>query len=67
MWLTASQLRDLTGFAQRAKQVAALAELKVKFRLRPSDGFPLVEAWQFEGPPTLKRKVKLDFSSVENG
>lgn len=66
LWLTSEQLRDLTGFTHRAKQVAALAELGVKFRLRPADGYPLVESHQFrESPTPLKQKVKLDFSSVE--
>lgn len=67
LWLTPGELCHLTGFAQRAKQVAALVELGVKFRLRPADGFPLVEAWQFKEPPSKKPKVKLDYSSVENG
>lgn len=65
LWLTPEQLLELTGFTQRAKQVAALAELKVKFRLRPADGYPLVEAHQFRESPTAKQKVKLDYSSVE--
>lgn len=66
LWLTPAELRDLTGFTQRAKQVAALAQLNVKFRLRPADGYPLVESYQFrESPAPRKQKVQLDFSSVE--
>lgn len=66
LWLTPTELKDLTGFAQRTKQVAALAQLGVKFRLRPADGYPLVESHQFrESPTRLKQKVRLDFSSVE--
>lgn len=65
LWLTSLQLRELTGFAQRTKQLAALAELKVKFRLRPADGFPLVESYQFTEAEPKQKKHKLDFSSVE--
>lgn len=65
LWLTSDQLIELTGFTQRAKQLAALAELGVKFRRRPADGFPLVESYQFRESPTKQQKVKLDFSSVE--
>lgn len=65
LWLSGEQLRELTGFAQRGKQLAALSELGVKFRLRPADGFPLVESYQFTEAPAKKQKAKLDFSSVE--
>lgn len=65
LWLNADQLRELTGFAQRTKQLAALSELGVKFRLRPADGFPLVESYQFTEAEPKRKKAKLDFSSVE--
>jgi hypothetical protein len=42
LWLTDDELYDLTGYRQREKQRKALAELRVAFRSRPADGFPLV-------------------------
>lgn len=51
LWLTADELRALTGYARRAKQVETLAKMRppVKFRVRPHDSFPLVDRAQFEG------------------
>jgi len=48
MWLNNDELKELTGYSQRDKQRRALAELGVKFRTRPADGFPLVDRSQFE-------------------
>ena len=48
LWLTDDELRELTGYAQRAKQCKALAEMRVPFRVRPADGFPLVDRALFE-------------------
>jgi hypothetical protein len=42
LWLTEDELIELTGYRQREKQRRALAELRVQFRSRPADGFPLV-------------------------
>jgi hypothetical protein len=42
LWLTEDELIELTGYRQRDKQKKALAELRVAFRSRPADGFPLV-------------------------
>lgn len=48
LWLTEEELFELTGYKTRARQRAALATMSVKFRSRPSDGYPLVERSQFE-------------------
>lgn len=65
LWLTDDELFELTGYRQRDKQKRALAELKTQFRLRPADGFPLVERAQFEIGLTSGRKRKEpDYSAV---
>ena len=48
LWLTDEELETLTGYKRRSLQRKALAELGVRFRSRPSDGFPLVDRSQFE-------------------
>jgi hypothetical protein len=40
--LNEDELYEVTGYRQREKQKAALAELDIKFRSRPADGYPLV-------------------------
>jgi hypothetical protein len=47
LWLNEDELVELTGYRQRSRQRQALAELGVKFRTRPADGFPLVLRDQF--------------------
>jgi hypothetical protein len=47
LWLTDDELIELTGYRQRDRQRKALAELRVSFRSRPADGFPLVMRSQF--------------------
>ncbi len=57
LWLTDDELIELTGYRQVAKQRQALAELRVQFRSRPADGFPLVARALFttiEGKPTKR-------------
>ena len=57
LWLTDDELIELTGYRQREKQRRALAELRVQFRSRPADGFPLVARAQFcaiDGKPSRK-------------
>jgi len=49
IWLDEDELFLLTGYRQRFRQRAALAELRIPFRSRPADGFPLVERSQFDG------------------
>jgi len=51
LWLTADELRVLTGYARRAKQIEVLGKMKppIKFRVRPHDSFPMVDRAQFEG------------------
>ena len=58
LWLNDDELIELTGYRRRDKQRVALAQMGVKFRSRPSDGFPLVERWQFEGDGKLMRKER---------
>ena len=50
LWLDDKELFALTGYRQRARQVAVLAQLRppVRFRVRPDDSFPLVDRAQFE-------------------
>jgi hypothetical protein len=40
--LTDDEIYEVTGYRQREKQKKALAELRIPFRSRPADGFPLV-------------------------
>lgn len=54
LWLNDDELVELTGYRQRERQRRALAELRVQFRTRPSDGFPLVSRAQFDGAPVKK-------------
>ena len=51
LWLDADELKILTGFAQRKRQIEALAQMRppIKFRVRDHDSFPLVDRSQFEG------------------
>jgi hypothetical protein len=58
--LNEDELYDVTGYRQRDKQKKALAELRIKFRSRPADGFPLVVREHYvnqgnESPKFLKR------------
>jgi len=57
LWLTEDELVELTGYKTKSRQRVALAEMHVKFRSRPSDGFPLVERCLFENlTPTHKKR-----------
>lgn len=55
LWLTEDELVQLTGYTQRKKQREALAELRLSFRSRPADGFPLVMRSLFETDRPGKR------------
>jgi hypothetical protein len=50
LWLDDKELFALTGYRQRPRQIAVLAQLRppVRFRVRPDDSFPLVDRAQFE-------------------
>jgi len=39
-----NELKALTGYAHRRQQIRSLAEMGVKFRVRPKDGKPVVFA-----------------------
>jgi hypothetical protein len=56
LWLTEDELYELTGYKQRQPQRRALAELGVKWRTRPADGFPLVDRSQFSEGSRSKRR-----------
>jgi hypothetical protein len=53
--LNEDELYEMTGYRQRKRQYAALAELRVPFKPRPADGFPLVERWRFQAPTAVKK------------
>lgn len=66
LWLTEDELIELTGYKAQRKQKFALAELKIPFRSRPADGFPLVERAQFGArtvltPHEKRREPRLGF------
>jgi hypothetical protein len=56
LWLTEDELIELTGYRQVTKQRQALAELRVQFRSRPADGFPLVARALFTSTDTKPTK-----------
>jgi len=58
LWLTEEELVQLTGYKSKRKQREALGELRVIFRVRPQDGFPLVDRSQFETHPVLTRHTR---------
>jgi hypothetical protein len=60
LWLTPEELETLTGYRRRGLQRRALAELGVKFRSRPADGFPLVDRSQFDAKPMKRREPDFD-------
>jgi Domain of unknown function (DUF4224) len=49
LWLSKEELIELTGYKRAGRQKLALGQMGLKFRIRPLDGFPLVDRWQFEG------------------
>ena len=57
LWLTETELAELTGKKHRSKQIKVLASMspKIKFRVRPEDSFPLVDRWQFLGADDKKK------------
>lgn len=58
LWLTEDELIELTGYKTKRKQREALGALRVAFRVRPQDGFPLVDRSQFETHPVLTRPTR---------
>jgi hypothetical protein len=63
LWLTDDELIELTGYRQRDKQRRALAELRVQFRSRPADGFPLVARAQFTTDVKPTRRTEPNFGA----
>jgi hypothetical protein len=45
LWLTEDELIELAGYQTARPQKRALGQMG---RVRSSDGFPLVDRWQFE-------------------
>lgn len=64
LWLDDEELTNLTGYKLRERRYEALAELKVPFKRRPSDGFPLVERALFEGGPKAARKSRINWEAA---
>lgn len=62
LWLTDDELVELTGYRQRERQKQALAEMRIAFRVRPADGFPLVARAQFT--PQQGRKTEPNFGGA---
>lgn len=54
LWLNDDELYELTGYRQRERQHRALAELRIAFKVRPKDGFPLVARSLFQSQ-TVRR------------
>ena len=56
LWLSQEELIQLTGYRRHSKQILVLAKLKIEFRCRPDDGFPLVNRAQFERAQGYNRR-----------
>ena len=67
LWLTEDELFELTGKKHRAKQIEILSEYrpKISFRIRPVDGYPLVDRAQFEKPPTREKQREPNFDALK--
>lgn len=63
LWLTEDELVELTGYKRQSDQKRALAELRVQFRSRPADGFPLVARSQFV-TTTPTRKAEPNYGAA---
>jgi len=61
LWLNDDELYETTGYRQRERQRRALAQMLIPFKVRPMDGFPLVERWRFEGNPTQRRNKEPNY------
>ena len=58
LWLTHEELVQLTGYVYRVRQRAALVRMKIPFRSRDVDGFPLVLRSQFDKGLTKPKKTR---------
>jgi Domain of unknown function (DUF4224) len=59
LYLTREELTELTGYKQLSRIKLALAQLGVRFRSRPADGFPLVDR-QADNSATRRREPDYD-------
>lgn len=67
LWLTDEELFELTGKRQRAKQIEILSAYRpaIRFRVRPTDSFPLVDRAQFdEQLPQAGKRKRPDFDAL---
>ena len=66
LWLTPSELVELTGFKQKRRQCLELARQGLKFTVR-SDGYPLVDRSLFESGERLsstRRRREPNFTAI---
>jgi len=61
MYLTDTELVETTGYKRRSKQIAALAQMGVKFNIRPRDGKPLVLR---DAPASVKSTPQPNFAAL---
>jgi hypothetical protein len=61
LWLNEDELYELTGFRQRNRQKQALAAMRIPFRSREADGYPLVERSQFTAAGSPQRRREPNF------
>lgn len=64
LWLDDDELTELTGYKLREPRYKALAELRVPFKRRPADGFPLVERALFDGSIKAERRAKINWEAA---
>ena len=56
LWLTRPELEELTKYKTPRKWREVLAEMRIPFRVRPLDGFPLVLRAEFTIPDRPKTR-----------
>lgn len=64
LWLDDDELTTLTGYKLRSQRYEALAQLRVPFKRRPADGFPLVERALFQGGVKPPVKSRIDWEAA---
>ena len=68
LWLSKEEVVELTGYKNGTKQKLALGQMGIKFRSRASDGFPMVDRWQFEGeiirPAAKQRRQEPNWDAI---
>lgn len=64
LFLTSDELAELTGYRRQSLQKKALSQLRLPFRSRPADGFPLVDRSHFATAMPTRGKRGPDFDAV---